>query len=141
MESWREQRTFVTNAHNGLSQRAKGVLEAQGHSVSVELALTQKQIKEVTAEADADVIICPFSAARVLKEVQEGYSQSDVPVIIVHLGVQGYKVSSSLWQLRRDAGVYFTQGSLVCFSRPSHVCSRSPPAARAHRACRSSIGH
>ena len=93
---------FLTNAHNGLSQRAKGVLEAQGHSVNVELALTQSQIKDVTADADPDVIICPFLTARVPEEIwRKGYPKPDVPVVIVHPGVQGDKGMSSIeWALK-----------------------------------------
>jgi len=106
---------FLTNAHNGLSQRAKGMLEADGHSVSVELALTQRQVKEVTAEADADVIICPVLAARVPEEVwKKGYSRPDVPVIIVHLGVQGDKGMSSIdWALKEGKPLGITCLSAV----------------------------
>ena len=92
----------LTNAHNGLSQRAKGVLEAQGHSVNVELALTQSQIKNVTADANPDVIICPFLTARVPEEIwRKGYPKPDVPVIIVHPGAQGDRGMSSIeWALK-----------------------------------------
>ena len=87
---------FLTNAHNGLSQRAKGVLEAQGHSVNVELALTQSQIKDVTADANPDVIICPFLTARVPEEIwRKGYPKPDVPVVIVHHTITTVAISTA----------------------------------------------
>ena len=105
---------FLTNAHNGLSQRARGMLHAQGHTVSVELAISQKQIKAVVDDARPDVIICPFLTARVPEEIwKKGYPKPDTPVIIVQPGVQGDKA--------RVCRCYV----IFCHStaRLNHICS------------------
>jgi putative two-component system hydrogenase maturation factor HypX/HoxX len=93
---------LLGNAHNSLSQAVGQTLKSRGHTVNVELALNEKQIKESVSKYSADLIICPMLTARVPKEIwQRGYPDPNVPCVIVHPGVQGDKGMSAIdWAMK-----------------------------------------
>lgn len=84
---------FLTNSHNGMSQRAKTMLEDNGFTVNVELALSQKQMIKSADTLKPDIIICPFLTAKVPEVI---WQNPDVPCVIVHPGVQGDRGMSSI---------------------------------------------
>ncbi len=84
---------FLTNSHNGMSQRAKTMLEDHGFFVNVELALNQSQMIKSVNVLKPDIIICPFLTAKVPDEI---WKNPDVPCVIVHPGVQGDRGMSSI---------------------------------------------
>ncbi|CAM9788718.1 unnamed protein product [Chrysoparadoxa australica] len=91
----------MANAHNGLSQRAKTALEHDGHTVNVELALSQEQMLKAAKDLQPDLILCPFLTAKVPEQI---WQNPNVPCIIVHPGVQGDRGMSSIdWALKEGA--------------------------------------
>jgi hypothetical protein len=60
---------FLVTAHNSLSQRLALALQARGHAVTVELALSPVLMIEAADLAKPDVILCPFLTKRVPAEI------------------------------------------------------------------------
>jgi putative two-component system protein, hydrogenase maturation factor HypX/HoxX len=90
---------LLCSAFNGLSQRAWIGLVADGHDVTVELAIDEDAIRRAVATADPDVIICPFLRERVPADVWRHRR-----TIIVHPGPKGDRGPSSLdWAITEAA--------------------------------------
>lgn len=82
---------LLCSAFNGLSQRAWIELRADGHDVSVGLAIDEAVVRRAVAVADPDLIICPFLRQRVPADVWRRRR-----TIIVHPGPLGDRGPSSL---------------------------------------------
>ena len=61
---------FLCTAHNSLSQRLYLAL-AEAHSISIEYALSDDVMLEAAMTYRPDLIICPFLATRVPREIHE----------------------------------------------------------------------
>ena len=82
---------LLCSAFNGLTQRAWIELRADGHDVTVGGAGDEEAIRRTVAEADPDLIICPFLKERVPADVWMRWR-----TIIVHPGPRGDRGPSSL---------------------------------------------
>lgn len=92
---------LLTNAHNGLSQRARSVLRSAGHHVDVELALSKKHMTQAVDALRPELIICPMLTSRVPESI---WKNPEVPCVIVHPGVQGDRGMSAIDWALRDRG-------------------------------------
>ncbi len=85
---------LLVSAFNGLTQRAWCALSDSGHDVGVEIAPTFDSPEALTAavaDADPDLILCPFLKHRVPQEVYERWT-----TVVVHPGPVGDRGPSSL---------------------------------------------
>ncbi len=61
---------FLTNAHNSLSQRAYlELVHRGGHSVNVELAISEKAMLDAVERHQPELIVCPFLTKRVPERI------------------------------------------------------------------------
>ncbi len=89
---------FIVSAFNGLSQRAYIELEAKGHNVSVELALSDLLLREAVALYRPDIIFCPFLKEKVPDDIWRKKT-----CIIIHPGIKGDRGPSSLdWAITQN---------------------------------------
>jgi putative two-component system hydrogenase maturation factor HypX/HoxX len=99
---------FLTNSHNGLSQRAFVELTRRGHHVTVEFALTDAVMREAVELAKPDLIICPLLTKRIPDDIWSAHV-----CLIVHPGIRGDRGASSLdWAILegcREWGVTILQ--------------------------------
>lgn len=85
---------LLVSAFNGLTQRAWCALTDAGHDVGVEIAPafdTPEALTAAVAEADPDLILCPFLKHRVPEEVWGRWT-----TVVVHPGPVGDRGPSSL---------------------------------------------
>ncbi|WP_407319207.1 enoyl-CoA hydratase-related protein [Isoptericola halotolerans] len=85
---------LLVSAFNGLTQRAWCALTDAGHDVGVEIAPTFDSPEALTAavaDADPDLILCPFLKHRVPQEVWDRWT-----TVVVHPGPVGDRGPSSL---------------------------------------------
>jgi putative two-component system hydrogenase maturation factor HypX/HoxX len=82
---------LLSSAYNGLTQRAHLELKALGHKISVELALSDKIIREGVKLFKPDLIICPFLKDVIPTDIWRNYL-----CIIIHPGVKGDRGPSSM---------------------------------------------
>ena len=82
---------LLCSAFNGLTQRAWIELRADGHDVTVGRADDEETIRRTVADADPDLIICPFLKERVPADVWMRWR-----TIVVHPGPKGDRGPSSL---------------------------------------------
>lgn len=82
---------FLTNAHNGMSQRAFVELVRRGHDVSVEFALSDRVMREAVELAEPDLILCPILTKRIPVDICVKHK-----CFIVHPGIRGDRGASSL---------------------------------------------
>jgi putative two-component system hydrogenase maturation factor HypX/HoxX len=82
---------LLCSAFNGLSQRAWIELRADGHDVTVGRAGDEETIRRTVADADPDLVMCPFLRERVPADVWGRWR-----TIIVHPGPKGDRGPSSL---------------------------------------------
>lgn len=99
---------FFCTAHNSLSQRLHLVL-SRLHSVTVEYALSAKNMIEAADMVQPDLIICPFLTSLVPQQVYDAYL-----TLIVHPGPPGDAGPSALdWLLMGDDGTEPDSQSLL----------------------------
>ena len=82
---------LLCSAFNGLTQRAWIELRADGHDVTVGGAGDEEAIRRTVADADPDLVICPFLKERVPADVWMRWR-----TVIVHPGPKGDRGPSSL---------------------------------------------
>ncbi|MBO0848869.1 MAG: formyl transferase [Pseudonocardia sp.] len=82
---------LLCSAFNGLSQRTWTELRADGHDVTVRLAVTADGMIRAVTAANPDLILCPYLRLRVPDEVWRNYL-----TIILHPGPKGDRGPSSL---------------------------------------------
>jgi len=88
---------LLTHSFNSLSQRLFGVLQALGHTVSVELDIADAVTEEAVAMFRPDVVLAPFLKRRIPETVWAR------PVcLVVHPGIPGDRGPSALdWAIHR----------------------------------------
>jgi putative two-component system hydrogenase maturation factor HypX/HoxX len=101
---------FLTNSHNGLSQRTFVELRRRGHDVTLEFALSEDIMREAVSLAKPDLIICPILTKRIPADIWSRHI-----CMIVHPGIRGDRGASSLdWAIlegHREWGVTILQAS------------------------------
>ncbi|PXY22724.1 hydrogenase maturation protein [Prauserella muralis] len=93
---------LLCSAFNGLSQRAWSRLRAHGHDVTVHTVTDPGLIPAAAADADPDLVICPFLRQRVPDVVWRKYR-----TIIIHPGPLGDRGPSSLDWAIMDAAPHW----------------------------------
>jgi putative two-component system hydrogenase maturation factor HypX/HoxX len=123
---------FITNSHNGLSQRAFVELRRRGHDVTLEFALNEDVMREAVALAEPDLILCPILTKRIPQDIW-----SAQVCLVVHPGIRGDRGASSLdWAIldgREEWGVTILQavdemdaGDIWAWETcPIRACSKS----------------
>jgi putative two-component system protein, hydrogenase maturation factor HypX/HoxX len=82
---------LLSTAYNGLTQRAHLELQAQGHDVYVELAISDKQMMEAVALIKPELILCPFLKTKIPEAIWH-----KTRTVIIHPGIVGDRGPSSL---------------------------------------------
>ncbi|MFV2143612.1 enoyl-CoA hydratase-related protein [Isoptericola sp. G70] len=85
---------LLVSAFNGLTQRVWCALKDQGHDVGVEIAPafdSPEALTAAVADADPDLILCPFLKHRVPRDVWDRWT-----TVVVHPGPVGDRGPSSL---------------------------------------------
>ena len=75
---------LLTHSFNSLSQRLFGVLQALGHTVSVELDIADAVTEEAMAMFQPDVVLAPFLKRRIPETVW-----APTVCLVVHPGIPG----------------------------------------------------
>ena len=87
---------LLASAYNGLTQRVHVELLERGHTVSIELALSEQNIIEGVALFKPDIIICPFLKQKIPASIWRHYV-----CLIIHPGIKGDRGASSLdWAIQ-----------------------------------------
>lgn len=88
---------LLTHSFNSLSQRLFGVLQALGHTVSVELDIADAVTEEAVAMFKPDVVLAPFLKRRIPETVW-----AHTVCLVVHPGIPGDRGPSALdWAIHR----------------------------------------
>jgi putative two-component system hydrogenase maturation factor HypX/HoxX len=88
---------LLTHSFNSLSQRLFGVLQALGHTVSVELDIADAVTEEAVAMFKPDVVLAPFLKRRIPESVW-----AHTVCLVVHPGIPGDRGPSALdWAIHR----------------------------------------
>ena len=88
---------FFSNKHNSLSQRMALELTKRQHNISVHEINEPEVMTQVAADAEPDLILCPFLTKRIPEEV---FFNPTIPCWIVHPGIEGDRGASSIdWAL------------------------------------------
>ncbi len=88
---------LLTHSFNSLSQRLFGVLQALGHTVSVELDIADAVTEEAVAMFKPDVVLAPFLKRRIPETVW-----ARTVCLVVHPGIPGDRGPSALdWAIHR----------------------------------------
>ncbi|MDO8285346.1 MAG: enoyl-CoA hydratase-related protein [Rhodoferax sp.] len=88
---------LLTHSFNGLSQRLFGVLQALGHTVSVELDIADAVTEEAVEMFKPDVVLAPFLKRRIPETVW-----ARTVCLVVHPGIPGDRGPSALdWAIHR----------------------------------------
>ena len=88
---------LLTHSFNSLSQRLFGVLQALGHTVSVELDIADAVTEEAMAMFQPDVVLAPFLKRRIPETVW-----ARTVCLVVHPGIPGDRGPSALdWAIHR----------------------------------------
>jgi putative two-component system hydrogenase maturation factor HypX/HoxX len=88
---------LLTHSFNSLSQRLFGVLQALGHTVSVELDIADAVTEEAVALFKPDVVLAPFLKRRIPETVW-----ANTVCLVVHPGIPGDRGPSALdWAITR----------------------------------------
>jgi len=88
---------LLTHSFNSLSQRLFGVLQALGHTVSVELDIADAVTEEAVAMFKPDVVLAPFLKRRIPESVW-----AHTLCLVVHPGIPGDRGPSALdWAIHR----------------------------------------
>lgn len=89
---------LLSTAFNGLSQRIYVELIERGHTVSVELALSEQVMIEAVELFKPDLIICPFLKQKVPERIWREHV-----CLIIHPGIKGDRGPSSLdWAIQNQ---------------------------------------
>ena len=103
---------LAASAYNSMTQRVHVELADRGHEVSVELALSDKALREGVRRCDPDLVIAPMLTTAIPEDIW-----SAVPCFIVHPGPVGDRGPSSLdWAIMAGAarwGVTVLQANAV----------------------------
>ena len=88
---------LLTHSFNSLSQRLFGMLQALGHTVSVELDIADAVTEEAVEMFQPDVVLAPFLKRRIPETVW-----AHTVCLVVHPGIPGDRGPSALdWAIRR----------------------------------------
>jgi putative two-component system hydrogenase maturation factor HypX/HoxX len=88
---------LLTHSFNSLSQRLFGVLQALGHTVSVELDIADAVTEEAVEMFKPDVVLAPFLKRRIPETVW-----ARTVCLVVHPGIPGDRGPSALdWAITR----------------------------------------
>jgi putative two-component system hydrogenase maturation factor HypX/HoxX len=88
---------LLTHSFNSLSQRLFGVLQALGHTVSVELDIADAVTEEAVEMFKPDVVLAPFLKRRIPETVW-----ARTVCLVVHPGIPGDRGPSALdWAIHR----------------------------------------
>lgn len=88
---------FFSNKHNSLSQRMALELTRRQHNIRVHEINDPGEMIQLAADAQPDLILCPFLTKRIPEEV---FSDPRIPCWIVHPGIEGDRGASSIdWAL------------------------------------------
>ncbi|MDO8773682.1 MAG: enoyl-CoA hydratase-related protein [Burkholderiaceae bacterium] len=88
---------LLTHSFNSLSQRLFGVLQALGHTVSVELDIADAVTEEAVVMFKPDVVLAPFLKRRIPESVW-----AHTLCLVVHPGIPGDRGPSALdWAIHR----------------------------------------
>jgi len=88
---------LLTHSFNSLSQRLFGVLQALGHTVSVELDIADAVTEEAVEMFKPDVVLAPFLKRRIPETVW-----AHTVCLVVHPGIPGDRGPSALdWAITR----------------------------------------
>jgi len=88
---------LLTHSFNSLSQRLFGVLQALGHTVSVELDIADAVTEEAVAMFQPDVVLAPFLKRRIPETVW-----AHTVCLVVHPGIPSDRGPSALdWAITR----------------------------------------
>lgn len=94
---------LFASAYNGMCQRIHKELEAEMHSISIELSSNEQQMLKAVDDFQPDLILCPFLKHAVPQKIWQ-----DHLCLIVHPGIEGDRGPSSLdWAITKKA---FTWG-------------------------------
>ncbi|MBY8880022.1 hydrogenase maturation protein [Actinacidiphila acidipaludis] len=120
---------LVATAFNSLTQRVFTALRDRGHSVGVELALGDDQVREAVLRDAPDLVVAPMLTSAIPREVWEA-----VTCLVVHPGPLGDRGPSSLdWAVRdgaRSWGVTVLQAEAEMDAGPVWASVPCPLAAR-----------
>ncbi len=87
---------LIASAFNGLTQRIYVELIERGHTVSVELALSEQHLIEAVDLFRPDIIFCPFLKQKVPELIWRNHV-----CLIIHPGIKGDRGASSLdWAIQ-----------------------------------------
>lgn len=101
---------LLSSSYNGLSQRAHLELQAAGHEVYIELAISDAQMIEAVRSLNPELILCPFLKTKIPEAIWR-----ETRTIIIHPGIVGDRGPSSLdWAIHngeREWGVTALEAS------------------------------
>lgn len=90
---------LISSAYNGLAQRIHVDLADRGHVVSVELALSERVMREAVGRFDPDLVIAPMLTMAIPADIW-----STRPCFVIHPGPRGDRGPSSLdWAIMDGA--------------------------------------
>ena len=82
---------LFASAYNGMCQRIHKELEAEMHSISIELSANEQQMLNAVENFQPDLILCPFLKHAVPEKIWRHHL-----CLIVHPGIEGDRGPSSL---------------------------------------------
>lgn len=82
---------LICSSYNSLTQRAHTELRAAGHEVTVEIAISDGQLREGIGLFKPDLIVCPMLTYILPKDIPAA-----TPCLIVHPGIEGDRGAASL---------------------------------------------
>ena len=93
---------LLSSSYNSLTQRAHVELIEKGYEVSIELALSETNIREGIEQFKPDLILCPMLTFIIPKDIW-----LKTPCIIIHPGIKGDRGASSIdWAIMENQPVW-----------------------------------